>query len=71
VTDPEDDEEDEDDDGFISHPASFDETLKEKEVRGQDWRLRLELQVRFYFVLLISCSQLLPLVITTIFLLLE
>jgi hypothetical protein len=29
------------------------------------------LQVRFYFVLLISCSQLLPLVITTIFLLLE
>jgi len=42
-----DDEEDEDDDRFISHPDPFEETLKEKEVRGQDWRLRLELQVRF------------------------
>ncbi|KAH8975402.1 hypothetical protein BDL97_01G155200 [Sphagnum fallax] len=39
-----DDEEDEDDDRFISHPDPFEETLKEKEVRGQDWRLRLELQ---------------------------
>jgi hypothetical protein len=47
VTDREDDEEDEDDDGFISHPAPFEEALKEKEARGQDWRLRLELQVRF------------------------
>jgi hypothetical protein len=47
LTDREDDEEDEDDDRFISHPDPFEETLKEKEVRGQDWRLRLELQVRF------------------------
>jgi hypothetical protein len=47
VSDGEDDEEDEDDGRFISHPDPFEETLKEKEVRGQDWRLRLELQVRF------------------------